>query len=149
MWLGNAFISKCMWRQFNYYPTMSSSCIWPEQQAGSHSIWPCLWRHKWIITSPSNELETIKGSWGHIISIWLRHCRGGHVSRWSADLCNCTTSKNLEILCQCEYASPENLWKLMGTAWAWQYRHIRRDMFSEGILWQIWLELVPIFAILR
>ena len=86
MWLGNAFISKCMWRKFNYYPTMSSSCIWPEQQAGSHSIWPCLWRHKWIITTPSNELETIKGSWGHIISIWSGYCRGSHVSRQSADL---------------------------------------------------------------
>ena len=43
------------------------------------------------------------------------------------------TSKNLAILCQCEYASPDNLWQLMGTAWAWQYRRIRRDMFSEGI----------------
>ena len=56
------------------------------------------------------------------------------------------TSKNLEIVCQCEYASPDNLWQLMGTAWNevchlpcahvlcfspgmahilfWQYRHI-------------------------
>ena len=35
------------------------------------------------------------------------------------------TLKNLEIVCQCEYASPDNLWHLIGTAWAWQYRHIR------------------------
>ena len=35
------------------------------------------------------------------------------------------TSNNLEMLCQCECASPDNLWQLMGTAWAWQYRHIR------------------------
>ena len=34
-------------------------------------------------------------------------------------------SKNLKIVCQCEYASPDNLWLLMGTAWAWQNRHIR------------------------
>ena len=33
--------------------------------------------------------------------------------------------KNVEIVCQCEYASPHNSWQLMGTAWAWQYRHIR------------------------
>ena len=25
-------------------------------------------------------------------------------------------SKNLEMLCQCEYTSPDNLWQLMGTA---------------------------------
>ena len=35
------------------------------------------------------------------------------------------TFKNLEIVCQCEYASPDYLWQLMGTAWAWRYRHIR------------------------
>ena len=35
------------------------------------------------------------------------------------------TSNNLEIVCQCDCASPDNLWQLMGTAWAWQYRHIR------------------------
>ena len=26
-------------------------------------------------------------------------------------------SKNIEMLCQCEYASPDNLWQLMGTAY--------------------------------
>ena len=55
---------------------MSSSWTWPEQETGSHSIWPCLWRHKWIITTLSNELDTIKGSLGHTISLWSGHCRG-------------------------------------------------------------------------
>ena len=39
-----AFISKSMWRQFNYYPALSSSWIRPEQETESYSIWPCLWR---------------------------------------------------------------------------------------------------------
>ena len=76
VWLGTAFISKCMWRLFNYHPTMSSSCSRPKQEIGSHSIWPCLWRHKWIITTPSNELDTIKGSLVHRISLWSGHCIG-------------------------------------------------------------------------
>ena len=76
VWLGIAFISKCMWRQLNYDPTMVSSWFRPEQETGSHLIWPCLWRHKWIITTPSNELDSMKGSLGHRFSIWSGHCRG-------------------------------------------------------------------------
>ena len=35
------------------------------------------------------------------------------------------TSNNLEIVCQCECASMDNLWQPMGTARACQYRHIK------------------------
>ena len=34
------------------------------------------------------------------------------------------TSKYLEILCQCEYASPDNLYQLLRITWALQYQHI-------------------------
>ena len=36
-----------------------------------------------------------------------------------------STFKNLEMVWQCEYASPDNSWQLMATACTWQYRHIR------------------------
>ena len=35
------------------------------------------------------------------------------------------TSNNLAIVCQCECASMDNLWQPVGTARAWQYRHIK------------------------
>ena len=76
VWLGIAFISKCMWRQLNYDPAMASSWFRSEQELGSHLIWPCLWLHKWIITTPINELDSMKGSLGHRFSIWSGHCRG-------------------------------------------------------------------------
>ena len=43
------------------------------------------------------------------------------------------TLKNLEFVCQCEYASPDNLWHLMGTAWAWRYRHIKLEIRSQKV----------------
>ena len=68
--------------------------------------------------------------------------------RYFAKFLSQNTSNNLKIVCQFECASPDNLWQLMGTAWAWQYRYIRLGYALNGIMWQIWPELTSIIAIL-